>query len=92
MRQFGRGEIEEMTWGGSGDLELVEKHFSRTSRWEIWWWYIFRADGELWRVEFNEPATEMQEADWPEVFEPERVEPVEVIRIEYQGVERELTE
>lgn len=78
-RSFERGIIEELQWGSPPDgYELVEKTFSRTSRWAIWYHVVFSYGGQLWRVELNEPATEMQEADWPEELEAEPVTPVTV--------------
>lgn len=79
---FSRYEVEEASWFP------VAKIFSRQSRWETWWWIVFEHDGKLVRVEYNYGSTEVQECDWPEVFEGEVVEPVTVERVEYRVVDK----
>lgn len=87
-RDITRDQFEELglRWSGSA---VVRDDIVDTTRWGIVHRVVFSLDGDLWQVEFEEPATEMQETDpfeYGDTIEARKVEARRVEVTEYHPV------
>lgn len=87
-RTFTIDEIDEwdLPWGTNHMVQSDE--ITDHNRWSIWHELIFEApdDKKLWKLEYQVPATEMQDCDrWPDLVGIQ-VEAQEVTTIKYVEV------
>lgn len=72
------------------ETELIEDNIVDTSRWSEIHEVVFKHQGKFYRTDYSCGATEMQDESPFEYDDDEiectEVEPVEVVRIEYQKV------
>jgi hypothetical protein len=75
-KAFPADDLEELTcFGSSGELVRVEDEIVGERRWSIERRMVFSHDGHYWAVNYETPATEMQDI---EPFDDDLVECVEV--------------
>lgn len=87
-REITKDQFEELglRWDGSA---VVRDEIVDTTRWGIIHRVVFLLDGAFWQVEFEVPATEMQETDpfeYGDTIEARKVEPHQVMVTEYHPV------
>lgn len=79
-RDFTKDELDELEvrFGGAS---VVRDDIVDTTRWGIVHKVVFRADGDLWEITFEEGATEYQEQD-PFEYGPHTARKVEARKVE----------
>lgn len=88
VRMFPREWLLEMLWGHApAGASIISNDIVDTSRWSVIHALVFKFDDKFYSTDYRTGATEYQdESPWENESDVEctEVEPVEVVRIEYQ--------
>ena len=92
-RTFDMSTIDEARFLDIDGYEKVSYEPSHTTRWSIYYEFIFRFEDRLWMVIWGEGATEAQESTmWEDTVEATEVEATEVTTTQYVPVENAADE